>query len=490
MNTYADKPKENKSQSIANGVSQNQSGETTFQFIDNRPEAIAQRKLQKLANNSLQVQKAAQLQIMANNYSSKQQSIQKKENNTGLPDSLKSGIENLSGYSMDDIKVHRNSSKPAQLQAHAYAQGTDIHVSSGQEKHLAHEAWHVVQQKQGRVKPTIQMQGKVNVNDDPGLEKEADVMGNMALQMKSKVDKSIQHEAEGEKGNRLEATAQPDTIQMRHIVDLVAAPRLNINTYSSEAPIQRTLNVGGAVIPAGGALPLVATTIINAIGELITQNGITTVITGWRGDETVRIHGDWATAIANAFFESVGWAPGDVTITNPALTRGNCHGLTFGGGGDDMINFDSIQDVLARWNNGPRILICLLNGNVAHTATYAGNWRQTLPYGPIFTSTRAVLMNRYACYDTGIPAELVTLQALGATAAAAAAAAAAAIAVAALIGPHILRLQAAIAIPEDQREGEDYYGYVDNWLLEAQGGNMTADEINNHNADLDDMGCP
>jgi hypothetical protein len=63
--------------------------------------------------------------------------------------------------------------------------GTDIHLGPGQEKHLPHEAWHVVQQKQGRVKPTIQMKGKVNINDDIGLEKEADVMGLKAIQAKS-----------------------------------------------------------------------------------------------------------------------------------------------------------------------------------------------------------------------------------------------------------------------------------------------------------------
>lgn len=103
--------------------------------------------------------------------------LQRQPNNTGLPDNLKNGIENLSGYSMDDVKVHYNSLQPATLQAHAYAQGTDIHIAPGQEKHLAHEAWHVVQQKQGRVKPTMQMKGNVNVNDDVGLEKEADVMG-------------------------------------------------------------------------------------------------------------------------------------------------------------------------------------------------------------------------------------------------------------------------------------------------------------------------
>ena len=101
-------------------------------------------------------------------------------NNTGLPTQLKSGVENLSGYSLDDVKVHYNSDKPAQLQAHAYAQGTDIHLGAGQEKHLPHEAWHVVQQKQGRVQATTQMKG-VGVNDDSGLEKEADEMGAKAL---------------------------------------------------------------------------------------------------------------------------------------------------------------------------------------------------------------------------------------------------------------------------------------------------------------------
>lgn len=109
-----------------------------------------------------------------------QQQSASKPNHTGLPDNLKSGIENLSGISMDDVKVHYNSDKPAQMKAHAYAQGTDIHVGAGQEKHLGHEAWHVVQQKQGKVRPTMQMKG-VAINDDHSLEKEADIMGAKAL---------------------------------------------------------------------------------------------------------------------------------------------------------------------------------------------------------------------------------------------------------------------------------------------------------------------
>lgn len=98
-------------------------------------------------------------------------------NRTGLPGQLKSGIESLSGLSMDDVRVHYGSDKPAQLNALAYAQGTDIHVAPGQEQHLPHEAWHVVQQKQGRVRATRQAKSGVAINDDAALEREADAMG-------------------------------------------------------------------------------------------------------------------------------------------------------------------------------------------------------------------------------------------------------------------------------------------------------------------------
>ena len=111
--------------------------------------------------------------------------LQRKANRTGLPDHLKSGIETLSGLSMDHVRVHRNSSRPAQLRAHAYAQGSDIHLGPGQERHLPHEAWHVVQQAQGRVKPTMQMKTGVPINEDEGLEREADVMGAKAVQLKA-----------------------------------------------------------------------------------------------------------------------------------------------------------------------------------------------------------------------------------------------------------------------------------------------------------------
>jgi len=112
-----------------------------------------------------------------------QRAADPRPNNTGLPDNLKTGIESLSGFSMDDVRVHYNSSKPATVQALAYTQGTDIHVAPGQEHALPHEAWHVAQQMAGRVAPTTNING-MPVNDNAGLEHEADVMGARALQCK------------------------------------------------------------------------------------------------------------------------------------------------------------------------------------------------------------------------------------------------------------------------------------------------------------------
>ncbi|MEM7186250.1 MAG: DUF4157 domain-containing protein [Bacteroidota bacterium] len=183
-------------------------------FKDNRPEKNQQEHIQHLADSSQKSKQINQLQEMANQNVSAVPAIQKKNNNTGLPDQLKSGVENLSGYSMDDVKVHYNSDKPAQLNAHAYAQGTDIHIASGQEKHLPHEAWHVVQQKQGRVKATKQLRSKVNINDDAALEKEADIMGARALQAKGPENEELKKQSAGGAVQRVkDAKIRPQTDQ-------------------------------------------------------------------------------------------------------------------------------------------------------------------------------------------------------------------------------------------------------------------------------------
>ncbi len=245
MKAPADKSPDTQRQAAAHEAPHQQaSAEAEYEFVDNREETADLRQLQEVADNSPQAQGLAQLSAMMNNSprSAAMQNLQamvdnsprqvaqrqqhsrvqsasmglqagsddvpvqrvedeellqgefaaespvqlaeppdEKPNNTGLPDHLKAGVESLSGMSLDNVKVHYNSSEPAQLNAHAYAQGTDIHVGPGQEQHLPHEAWHVVQQAQGRVKPTLQMRGGVSVNDDQGLEREADLMGGKAV---------------------------------------------------------------------------------------------------------------------------------------------------------------------------------------------------------------------------------------------------------------------------------------------------------------------
>jgi hypothetical protein len=168
-------------------------------------------------------------------------------NQTGMPASLKTGIESLSGMDMSDVRVHRNSSQPAQLNALAYAQGNDIHLGPGQEQHLPHEAWHVVQQRQGRVHATMQMAG-VGVNDDLGLESEADAMGEKALQS-----------ASGDKRHN-----QPPSIARRN----VAQP----GPARSAAPVQAVMSVADfeAATPGSITQPRRAVTAIDvALGAYV-----------------------------------------------------------------------------------------------------------------------------------------------------------------------------------------------------------------------------
>jgi len=151
-------------------------------------EALLQRKFEMTQRQGVVEEKSVQAKHAEKSaIAQRQVQATAAENKTGLPDNLKSGIESMSGMDMSDVRVHRNSSKPAQLNAHAYAQGSDIHLGAGQEQHLPHEAWHVVQQKQGRVKPTLQMAGK-QVNDDTGLEREADIMGQRVLSSRLNVN--------------------------------------------------------------------------------------------------------------------------------------------------------------------------------------------------------------------------------------------------------------------------------------------------------------
>ena len=188
---------------VARTIQQKRSGEGALEFADNRPHGILQAvaepvQRQEDEEEALQGKFAQPLQRLGDEEDETlqgkfentvqreeddeealqgkfEQPVQKK-NETGMPDNLKAGIEDLSGFAMDDVWVHYNSDKPATVQALAYTQGTDIHVAPGQEQHLPHEAWHVAQQMAGRVEPTTEVSG-LPVNDCIELEHEADVMG-------------------------------------------------------------------------------------------------------------------------------------------------------------------------------------------------------------------------------------------------------------------------------------------------------------------------
>ena len=91
-------------------------------------------KIATLADASPSAQQQASLQRSADN----------RPNQTGLPDQLKSGLEHLSGLDLSNLRVHENSDQPAQLSAHAFARGTEIHLAPGHRDKMAHESWHVV----------------------------------------------------------------------------------------------------------------------------------------------------------------------------------------------------------------------------------------------------------------------------------------------------------------------------------------------------------
>ncbi len=68
MKTHTDKTLENKRSSVSAVDSHMQSsGKSTFQFVDDRPEAVTQRKLQEMANRSSKATQLKAIQVMTNN---------------------------------------------------------------------------------------------------------------------------------------------------------------------------------------------------------------------------------------------------------------------------------------------------------------------------------------------------------------------------------------------------------------------------------------
>jgi ribosomal protein S18 acetylase RimI-like enzyme len=108
-----------------------------------------------------------------------------------IPAPMRTKMESAFNTSFADVKVHEGN-HVGSVGAIAYTQGNHIHFAPGRfnpETHsgqalIGHELAHVVQQRQGRVKPTTQVNG-LAVNDQSDLEQEADTLAQKAAQMKT-----------------------------------------------------------------------------------------------------------------------------------------------------------------------------------------------------------------------------------------------------------------------------------------------------------------
>lgn len=106
---------------------------------------------------------------------------------TGMPSDLLHKMERSFGADFSDVRIHADSAKASAVGAEAFAQGNDVHFAPGRfDPHreesqalLGHELAHVVQQRDGRVGdgPQAKRSAHGSINDDHGLESEADAAG-------------------------------------------------------------------------------------------------------------------------------------------------------------------------------------------------------------------------------------------------------------------------------------------------------------------------
>lgn len=106
-----------------------------------------------------------------------------------LPDKLQSNMESSLGHDFSNVGIHTNSQQAVQMNARAFTQNEQVHFAPGEfnpnsskgQNLIGHEFTHVAQQRAGVVKPTKVLQKGVAINDNAGLENEADNFGRKAV---------------------------------------------------------------------------------------------------------------------------------------------------------------------------------------------------------------------------------------------------------------------------------------------------------------------
>jgi hypothetical protein len=104
-----------------------------------------------------------------------------------MPMAVQQKMETAFNANFDNVNIYVGK-QASDIGALAYTQGNNIYFAQGQYKPtsqqgqelLGHELAHVVQQRQGRVKTTLQAKG-FNINNNSYLEKEADKLGKKAI---------------------------------------------------------------------------------------------------------------------------------------------------------------------------------------------------------------------------------------------------------------------------------------------------------------------
>lgn len=276
------------------------------------------------------------------------------ERSSGLPTSLLTGLHQLSGMDLSEVRVERNSAEPAAIDAFAFTAGDRIALGPGQEHHLAHEAWHAVQQRQGRVRPTMQMKG-VGINDDAALEGEADRMGEQAQAIGQRASggafQTMLANADGSVAEDLPFTTSVGPIQRRSVGSVGVTGVVQRAATFTAGTVTATTNLAAHFIAGqravgftpptlNGSTILSATAATTAIRPptLSGQSNIDGTVTAWvesvaNNDASFTMQlsssGPWSTATTgaqvNALFTSVGF-PAHAACSGAAATTFTVNG--------------------------------------------------------------------------------------------------------------------------------------------------------------------
>lgn len=125
---------------------------------------------------------------------------------------------------LSDVRIHRNNSEPDRLKAHVFTRGAGVFLATGKDNYLTHEAWHAVQQKQGRVQANFSFKGLL-ISNSRSLESEADRIAQRMTSMPVSMTKNTPllnkvHRSASKSIPQL-APNQEGTADPQHLIDFV-----------------------------------------------------------------------------------------------------------------------------------------------------------------------------------------------------------------------------------------------------------------------------